>query len=95
MLDELIKMTPEPPNYQLFPMSYSLSAISFLCVHKVGLLVNFKNQKAEIKRMVLNLPEGHDSFFSARSAEKNVRVSLRLSVYPVKCEAYLSGAAKQ
>ena len=27
---------------------------------KVGLLVNFKNPKAEIKRMVLNLPEGHD-----------------------------------
>ncbi len=26
----------------------------------VGLLVNFKNPKAEIKRMVLNLPEGHD-----------------------------------
>ena len=25
--------------------------------------------------------------------EKNVRVSPRLSVYPVKCEAYLSGAA--
>ena len=28
--------------------------------HKVGLLVNFQNEKAEIKRMVLNLPEGHD-----------------------------------
>ena len=27
---------------------------------KVGLLVNFQNEKAEIKRMVLNLPEGHD-----------------------------------
>jgi GxxExxY protein len=26
----------------------------------VGLLVNFKNQKADIKRMVFNLPEGHD-----------------------------------
>ena len=26
---------------------------------KVGLLVNFKHPKAEIKRMVLNLPEGH------------------------------------
>ena len=26
----------------------------------VGLLVNFKHKKAEIKRMVLNLPEGHD-----------------------------------
>jgi len=36
---------------------------------KIGLLVNFKSQKAEIKRMVLNLPEGHDSFYSARSAE--------------------------
>lgn len=27
---------------------------------RVGLLVNFKHPKAEIKRMVLNLPEGHD-----------------------------------
>jgi GxxExxY protein len=27
---------------------------------KVGLLVNFRHPKAEIKRMVLNLPEGHD-----------------------------------
>ena len=28
---------------------------------KVGLLVNFQDKKAQIKRMVLNLPEGHDS----------------------------------
>lgn len=28
---------------------------------KLGLLVNFKHTKAEIKRMVLNLPEGHDT----------------------------------
>ena len=28
---------------------------------KVGLIVNFKHPKAEIKRMVLNLPEGHDA----------------------------------
>jgi len=28
---------------------------------QVGLLVNFKHTKAIIKRMVLNLPEGHDS----------------------------------
>ena len=27
---------------------------------RVGILVNFKHPKAEIKRMVLNLPEGHD-----------------------------------
>ncbi|MHC4105098.1 MAG: GxxExxY protein [Planctomycetota bacterium] len=27
---------------------------------RVGLLVNFKNQKAEIKRLVLDLPEGYD-----------------------------------
>ena len=26
----------------------------------LGLLVNFRHQKAEIKRLVLNLPEGHD-----------------------------------
>jgi len=26
----------------------------------VGLLVNFKRKKADIKRMVLDLPEGHD-----------------------------------
>ena len=29
---------------------------------KVGLLVNMKFPKAEIKRMVLELPEGHDGF---------------------------------
>ena len=28
---------------------------------RVGLLINFQNEKAEIKRMVLNLTEGHDS----------------------------------
>lgn len=27
---------------------------------QVGLLVNFKHEEANIKRMVLNLPEGHD-----------------------------------
>ena len=27
----------------------------------VGLLVNFKRKKADIKRMVLDLPEGHDA----------------------------------
>ena len=28
---------------------------------KVGLLVNFYHQKVEVKRLVLNLPEGHDT----------------------------------
>jgi GxxExxY protein len=28
---------------------------------RVGLLVNFRKEKAEIKRLVMNLPEGHDS----------------------------------
>jgi len=28
---------------------------------RIGLLVNFKHPKAEIKRMVLNLPEGYDT----------------------------------
>lgn len=28
---------------------------------QIGLLVNFKHPKAEIKRMILNLPEGHDT----------------------------------
>jgi len=28
---------------------------------KVGLLINFKHPKAEIKRMVMNLPEEHNS----------------------------------
>ena len=35
---------------------------------KVGLLVNFRHTKAEIKRMVLNLSEGHDNNQLARSA---------------------------
>jgi hypothetical protein len=30
----------------------------------------FRNPKAEIKGLVLNLPEGHDSFFPAGSAGK-------------------------
>ena len=46
---------------------------------KIGLLVNFRNRKAEIKRMVLNLPEGHDKLSSAESAEENVCVSQRES----------------
>ena len=29
---------------------------------RAGLLVNMKHPKAEIKRMVLDLPEGHDEF---------------------------------
>jgi hypothetical protein len=29
---------------------------------KVGLLVNFRHSKTEIKRMVLDLPEGPDHF---------------------------------
>ena len=40
--------------------------------HMVGLLVNFQNEKAEIKRMVLNLPKGHDSFSSVKSTDENV-----------------------
>ncbi|MBW1752850.1 MAG: GxxExxY protein [Deltaproteobacteria bacterium] len=28
---------------------------------QVGLLVNFKHPKADVKRMVLNLPEGHEN----------------------------------
>ncbi len=28
----------------------------------VGLLINFKHPKAEIKRMVLNMPEGHGAY---------------------------------
>jgi len=28
---------------------------------RVGILVNFRHPKAEIKRMVLDLPEGHDT----------------------------------
>jgi len=35
---------------------------------KVGLLVNFFHEKADIKRMVLKLPEGHDEFHPGRSA---------------------------
>jgi GxxExxY protein len=27
---------------------------------QVGLLINFKHPKVEIKRMVMDLPEGHD-----------------------------------
>ena len=37
---------------------------------RIGLLVNFKHPKAEIKRMVLNLPEGHDSNFDDGSSSK-------------------------
>ena len=34
----------------------------------VGLLINFKHPKAEIKRFVLNLPEGHDTNCGDRSS---------------------------
>ena len=36
----------------------------------VGLLVNFKHPKAEIKRMVLNLSKGHDFNFDDDSSSK-------------------------
>ena len=36
----------------------------------VGILVNFNKSRAEIKRMVSNLPEGHENISSARSAEE-------------------------
>jgi GxxExxY protein len=35
---------------------------------RVGMLMNFKHPKAEIKRMVLDLPEGHDERWLAKSA---------------------------
>ena len=35
---------------------------------KVGLLVNFYGEKADIKRLVLNLPEGHGEYQPATSA---------------------------
>lgn len=34
---------------------------------KVGLLINFKHPKVEIKRMVLDFPEGHDTESAAMS----------------------------
>ena len=37
---------------------------------KVGLLVNFQNKKSQIKRMVLDLHEEHDSFLLSESACK-------------------------
>jgi len=37
---------------------------------RIGLLVNFKHPKAEIKRMVLNLPEGHDMNFDDELSSK-------------------------
>jgi len=40
---------------------------------------NYPYEKTEIKRMVLNLPKGHDSFSSVKSTEESVRVSLRMS----------------
>ncbi|HID28445.1 MAG TPA: GxxExxY protein [Desulfobacterales bacterium] len=36
----------------------------------VGLLINFKHPKAEIKRFVLNLPEGHDTNCGDRSSQQ-------------------------
>ena len=33
----------------------------------------------QLKKMTVNSPEGHDNIHSARSAEKNVRVSPRKS----------------
>ncbi len=34
----------------------------------VGLLINFKHPKADIKRFVLNLPESHDSYCGDKSS---------------------------
>ncbi len=38
-----------------------LNEITYAIGMKVGLLVNMKYPKAEISRMVLDLPEGHES----------------------------------
>ena len=38
-----------------------LNEITYAIGMKVGLLVNIKYPKAEIRRMVLDLPEGHES----------------------------------
>ena len=35
---------------------------------QIGILVNFRHPKAEIKRMVLNLPGGHDGYCGDRSS---------------------------
>jgi len=35
---------------------------------QIGILVNFRHPKAEIKRMVLNLPGGHDRYCGDRSS---------------------------
>ena len=78
MLDELIKMTPEPSAFakkgicpkgmivfSLPGRQMKMSALVCACLR--------------LNKKVLNLPEGHDSFFSVRSGEKNVCVCLRLS----------------
>ena len=42
---------------------------------KVGLLVNFQNRKADVKRLVLELPEGQDDIASIRSIDGCLRMS--------------------
>ena len=40
----------------------------------VGLLINFKGSKADVKRFVLNLPEGHDNHCGDRSSPQERRL---------------------
>ena len=55
------KVLIELKTVEKFEKIHEAQLLNYLKVTgiKVGLLKNFKHQKAEIKRMVLNLPEGH------------------------------------
>jgi GxxExxY protein len=57
------KVIVELKTVEKFEKAHEAQLLNYLKatgIH-VGLLVNFKHPKAEVKRMVLNLPEGHDT----------------------------------
>jgi GxxExxY protein len=57
------KVVVELKTVEKFDRTHEAQLLNYLKATglHVGLLVNFKNKKADIKRMVLDLPEGHES----------------------------------
>ena len=57
------KVIVEVKTVETFDKIHEAQLLNYLKASgiQVGLLVNFKHPKADVKRMVLNLPEGHEN----------------------------------
>ncbi|MDY6988444.1 MAG: GxxExxY protein [Thermodesulfobacteriota bacterium] len=57
--------------------SHEAQILDYLKATRIGIgrLINFRHPKAETRRFVLNLPEGHDACRLAKSADVSLRMS--------------------